>query len=87
MEEKVGQAEVTNADLKAELKTQEGALNAESKVDGMSDAAVDDRLRSKSERDWDLLGGKAATIGGEAKELCGYFDMRLQFATAYEHKG
>jgi hypothetical protein len=49
--QKLGRAEVTNADLKAEVKTQKEAINAQSEVDGMSNAAIDDRLRTKWERD------------------------------------
>lgn len=45
--QKLGRAEVQNDDLKTQLKTEKDALDVETKVAGMSDAAVDAELRDR----------------------------------------
>ena len=45
--QKLGRAEVQNADLKAELKAEKDALDVRTKVDSMPAAAVDAELRSR----------------------------------------
>jgi hypothetical protein len=45
--QKLGRLEVQNTDLKAIAKAERDALDAQNQIAGLSDAAVNDELRSK----------------------------------------